>query len=184
MKKACIAIIVLLIIIGIVAAIVLSRGKQPEKPVSGEAVTSGEAEFVDVPKREQTGTAGSGMPLKDVEEEARQEIASALSRWIDEAYGEKVEESVVNVTKVYSAEDEAEVPALAEMNLGIDKVAFEAEFELKPANSGDIIELTIPNGEYDEESNWVIGRSILGILIPNPSGDTPKYVLDNLGTGW
>ncbi|MBR6252939.1 MAG: hypothetical protein IKR04_03775 [Clostridia bacterium] len=182
MKKAIIVIVILLIIAGIVAAVILSRGKQPAKPESGEVVTSGE-EFVEVPKKEQTGTAGSNIPLKDNYNEIEMGVRSAIFNLVSEEYGDKVFDVRTNVTKAYDYEAEQEVPAVAEMNLGADEVAVEFEYDIKPsadATSGDILLMSIANGEYDEESGW-IKKYGLGVLKVNESGD---YIIDNLGTGW
>ena len=189
MKKAVIAIVILLIIIGIVAAIVCC-GKNAEPQASGEVVNSGEGivsgetEIVNVPKKDQIGTAGSNIPLKDNFEEVEKGVRSVVFGLVEEQFGDKAFDVRTNVTKAYTFEDEMETPVIAEMNLGANEVAVEFNYEIKPsstATSGDIMLMTVPNGYYDEESGWVKEKSALGILKINASGD---YIIDNLGTGW
>jgi len=183
MKKGVIIVIILLVIVGVVAAVLLGRGKQPVKPASGEVVTSGEVEVVDVPKKDQIGTAGSNIPLKDNFEEVEMGVRSAIFKLVDEQYGNKVYDVRTIVTKAYDYEAEQEVPAIKEMNLGADEVAVEFEYDIKPtadATSGDILLMSVANGEYDEESGW-IKKYGLGVLKANESGE---YVIDNFGTGW
>ena len=139
-----------------------------------------EVEPVNVPKSEQTGTAGSNIPLKDNQTEAENQVKLAFENWIKETYGDNVEEARVNVEKIYTAEEELANEALKDYNLGANDVAFEVKYELKPAEGTDVNPLTVANGEYDEESGWVIEKSSLGIL--RTSGD--EYVLTNVGTGW
>lgn len=187
MKKAIIAIILLLIVVGLVVFFV-TRNQQPAEPVIEEPVTvepSGEpTEIVDVPKEEQIGTAGSNMPLKDRYDDAEYEIKKAFQDHLAEAYGEKVFDARINVQKIYTAEEEQAIDTLKEKALGPDEIAFEVNYELKPAEGVDANELMAATGEYDEESGWIINLFNLGILRPNPSGDTPAYVVTDLGTGW
>ena len=100
-----------------------------------------------------------------------------------EVYGDKVFDARINVDKVYTTEDEELIPAIKEMNLSVDEVAFEISYDLKPSKEEYATELTIPNGEYDEESGWVKGNTRLGVLRPNDSGEA-KYKITNYGTGW
>lgn len=187
MKKAIIAIILLLIIIGLVVFFV-TRNQAPAEPIEVEPVTvepSGEpAEIVDVPKEEQIGTAGSNMPLKDRYDDAVYEIKKAFQDYLAGTYGEKVFDARINVDKIYTAEEEQEIDVLRERALGPDEIAFEVNYELKPAEGVDVNELTAATGVYDEESGWIKEKFNLGILRPNPSGDSPAYIITDLGTGW
>ena len=136
-----------------------------------------------VPKSEQTGTAGSNMPLKDNAEEAEYQIEVALQYLFEEIYGDKVFDARIYVEKVYTYEDEQEIDALKQMKLGPDEVAFEVKYELKPTKDANITELTIPDGEYDEETEWVTGLHRVGVLRPTESGEQ-KYEITDFGTGW
>lgn len=138
----------------------------------------------DVPKSEQTGTAGSNIPLKDNLEEAKAQIVTALEAKLKEVYGDQIDDMKITLDKVYSAEDEKAFDPVASMNLGMNEVAFEATIELHPAKDADVNMLMIPNGEFDEKSGWVTGIGRLGVLRPNPESEDPKYVITDFGTGW
>ena len=181
-----IALLLVLVCATIFTMIGCEKKEEPAKE-SGEAtvvtpVESGEEE-VNVPKNEQIGTAGSNMPLKDRADDAKQEIEKAFQAWIAETYGEKVVESKVYVEKMYTAEEEQEVEAIKEMNLGAEEIAFEVRYELKPAEGADINELTVANGVYDEESGWIKEKFNLGVLRPSIEGEA-LYRVTNIGTGW
>ena len=137
-----------------------------------------------VPKDEQIGTAGSNMPLKDRANDAEYEIKVALQYLFEEIYGDKVVDARINVKRILTAEDEQENEVLKDMNLGMDEIAFEVNYDLKPASEDDVINLTVPNGEYDEESGWIKDVSRVGILRPNDDGSEQKYKVTNFGTGW
>ena len=157
-----------------------------EAAEEAEEVTEEAAEAVttDVPKSEQTGTAGSNIPLKDNLEGAKELIVAALQAKIAEAYGDKVDDAVITIDKVYSTEDEQAFEPVGSMGLGMNEVAFEATMDLHPAEGADYNELLIPNGEYDEESGWVKNVMRLGVLRRNPDSDDPKYIITDFGTGW
>lgn len=138
---------------------------------------------VNVPKSEQTGTAGSNIPLKDNQTEAENQIKIAFQKWLEETYGDNIVDARINVGKVFTAEDEQENEALKSYNLGIDEIAFEVNYELKPAEGADINMLTVATGEYDEESGWITDKFNLGILRPSTSGDG-EYIVTDIGTGW
>lgn len=182
MKKAIIAIVLLLIIIGLVVFFV-TRNQKPAEPVNVEPVEETVEEVVDVPKEEEIGTAGSNIPLKDNLDEAEYQIQVAFQNYLAEAYGEKVNDARIYVEKIYLAEEEQEIDALKEMNLGPNEVAFEVRYELHPAEGVDVNEFTAANGVYNEESGWITEKYNLGVLRPNPTGEAP-YVVTNLGTGW
>lgn len=135
----------------------------------------------DVPKSEQTGTAGSNIPLKDNQEEAEYQIEVAMQKLLEEAYGDKVNDARIYVEKIYTVEDEQANEALKDYNLGPDEVAFEVRYELHPAEGTDVNELMAATGEYDEESGWVIEKYNLGVLRPTDDG---SYTITDFGTGW
>lgn len=139
---------------------------------------------VNVPeKTEETGTAGSNIPLKDNHEEAENQIKIAMQNLLEEMYGDEVVETKIDVQKIYTVEEEQEEP-LNSYNLGLNEVAFEVKYELKLAEGvEDIMKYTAATGEYDEESGWVKEKYNLGILRPNESGDA-KYKITDFGTGW
>lgn len=136
-----------------------------------------------IPKSEQTGTAGSNIPLKDNNEEAEYQIQVALQYLFEEEYGDDVFDARIYVEKIYSVEDEEKNPIIKQMKLDENEVAFEVRFELKPSEGADIDLLSIPDGEYDEESGWITGFHRVGVLRPNDSEDQ-KYKITNFGTGW
>lgn len=134
-------------------------------------------------KNDEKGTAGSNIPLKDNQEEAEYQIKVAVQELIKEAYGDNVVDARIYVDKVYSSEEEAKEPALKEMNLGPNEVAFEVSMELKPSSTADVNALTAGNGVYDEKTGWVTEVSRLGILVQDEK-DNSKYTITNYGTGW
>lgn len=135
----------------------------------------------DVPKSEQTGTAGSNIPLKDNAEEAEHQIEVAMQNLLEEAYGDKITDARIYVEKIYTVEDEQATELLKDYNLGPDEVAFEVRYELLPAEGTDVNELMAATGEFDEESGWVIEKYNLGILRPTEDG---SYTITDFGTGW
>lgn len=135
----------------------------------------------DTQKTEETGTAGSNIPLKDNAEEAEYQITVAMQKLLEEAYGDKINDARIYVEKIYTAEDEQADEALKSYNLGPDEVAFEVRYELHPAEGTDVNELLAATGEYDEESGWVIEKYNLGILRPTDDG---SYTITDFGTGW
>ena len=145
---------------------------------SGSAQEDPEA---DVPKSEQTGSAGSNIPLKDNQEEAEYQIKVAMQNLLEEAYGDKINDARIYVEKIYTSEDEEANEALRSYDLGPDEVAFEVRYELHPAEGTDVNELLAATGEYDEESGWVIEKYNLGILRPTEDG---SYTITDFGTGW
>lgn len=135
----------------------------------------------DVPKSEQTGTAGSGIPLKDNNEEAEYQITVAMQKLLEEAYGDKITDARIYVEKIYSVEDEQANEILKSYELGPDEVAFEVRYDIHPAEGADMNELMAANGEYDEESGWIVDKFNLGILRPAEDG---SYIITDYGTGW
>ena len=131
---------------------------------------------------EQNGTAGSNISLKDDEEEAKYQIKIAMQNLLEETYGNKVYDARIYVDKIYSTEEEQKEP-LKSHNIGIDDVAFDVHYELKPANGVDPNEFTAGSGYYDEESEWITEKYSVGILRKNESGE-PKYKITDFETGW
>lgn len=134
-------------------------------------------------KKEQTGTAGSNIPIKDNHEEAEYQIKVAFQDWLAETYGDEVFDARIYVEKIYSAEEEQKEP-LKSYNLGPDEVAFEVKYELKLAEGVDPNKFTAATGVYDEESGWVKEKYNIGILRLNSDGSESKYKITDLGTGW
>ncbi len=141
------------------------------------------AKNTNVPKKDQIGTAGSNIPLKDNNEEAKYQIEVAMQELLKEAYGDKVFDARFYVEKIYTAEEEANIPELKERNLGPDEVAFEIKYEIKPAVGVDPNIFTAATGTYDEETGWVKEKYNLGILRPNEA-EFPEYKITDFGTGW
>ena len=122
----------------------------------------------------------SNTPLKEDKEEAEEQINIAMEDLLAEIYGDSVVAAKINVTKIYTAEEEQEFDALKQMNLGENEVAFELNYELKPAEGADIFKLTVPDGVYDEKTGWVTEIYRLGVLRPDGDG----YIITDFGTGW
>ena len=135
-----------------------------------------------ISKSEQTGTAGSNIPLKDNVEEAEYQIKVAMQYLLEESYGDKVVDARIYVEKIYSSEEE-KVEPLKSLNVGINDVAFEVKYELKLAEGVDVNEFLAGSGEYDEESEWIKEKYNVGILRENEKGE-PKYKITDFGTGW
>ncbi len=148
------------------------------------AVEAAAEETADVPKSEQTGTAGSNIPLKDNMEEAEAQVIAAMQAKLAEMYGDQVDDSRIRIEKLYSTEDEQAFEPVGSMNLGPNEVAFELTMDLHPAEGADVNMLLIPNGELDEESGWVVNVFRLGVLRENTESSDPKYVITDFGTGW
>ncbi len=125
----------------------------------------------------------AGKLLKDNKKEAEKQIKAAVEDWIKGAYGDNVTESKVTVSKIYSSKNEKDIPGAEELDIGDGGVAFEASFELKPAEGADTNILTIPDGYLDSESGWIKEKFILGVLRPDEENEG-KYKITNFGTGW
>lgn len=137
----------------------------------------------ETPKEDQTGTAGSNMPLKDNPKEAEYQIQVAMQYLLQEVYGEKVTDARIYVEKIYTVEEEKEISELASRNLGPNEVAFEVKYELHPAEGVDVNEFLAGTGDFDEESGWIVEKYNVGILRPTESGDQ-KYEITDFGTGF
>lgn len=137
----------------------------------------------ETPKEDQTGTAGSNMPLKDNPKEAEYQIQVAMQYLLQEVYGDKVTDARIYVEKIYTVEEEKEISELASRNLGPNEVAFEVKYELHPAEGVDVNEFLAGTGDFDEESGWVVEKYNVGILRPTESGEQ-KYKITDFGTGF
>ena len=187
MKKIVLCILCVVVIVAIVGLVSVNNknnenvANENTKQESSSIVANNE-ERESVPKSEQTGTAGSNIPLKDNTEEAEYQIKVAMQYLLEETYGDKVFDARIYVEKIYTAEEEKEEP-LKSLNIGINDVAFEVKYELKLVDGVDVNEFLAGSGEYDEESGWVKEKYNVGILRPNEDGEQ-KYKITNFGTGW
>ncbi len=136
-----------------------------------------------IPKSEQIGTAGSNIPLKDNLEEAKVQVLAAVEKYLRDAWGEKIDDLEVTVEKVYSDEEEKADELLKSLELGPNEVAFSVAYKLHPAKGvEDLMQFTAGTGEIDEASGWIINKSNVGILRPNPDGE--GYIVTDFGTGF
>ena len=111
------------------------------------------------------------------------QIEIALHALFKETYGNKIEAAKIYVDKVYDSKQAKEKEEMADLNLKEDEYAFEVTYDLLPAEGTDPNELSIPNGEYNEENGWVMNNTRIGTLRLNDSEDT-KYKIEDFGTGW
>ena len=181
MKKKLSILVIAVMLLSAGCVFLTACGGSSQENASGAESTEEETSGTDVPKSEQTGTAGSGIPLKDNQEEAEYQIKVAMQYLLEEAYGDKVNDARIYVEKIYTAEDEQADEALKTYNLGPDEVAFEVRYDLHPADGVDVNELLAATGEYDEESGWVKDKYNLGVLRPTEDG---SYTITDFGTGW
>lgn len=200
-KSVFIGVLVVLVVGAIVAfTMILGKDRSPNKAqsnsvnsntVSSSNTVSGsnsisqnkttENKIQEKAKSEQKGTAGSNIPLKDNEEEARRQIEIAMKNWIKETYGNEVVDSKINVTKIYTATEEQQIGELKERNLGLNEVAFEVSYELKIAEGvQDTTKFTAATGVFNEQTRWVTEKTNLGILRQDGTG----YKITDFGTGW
>ena len=144
---------------------------------------TGDSESEESVNEDPMGDGQHHLPLKDRYDDAVYAIEVAMQYYLAEAYGDKVFDARFNVKKILSYDEEQ---AAGLTDLGVDKLAFEIEYELKPkadATQDDINAMLAGNGEYDEESGWINGKYGCGILEPNKSGE-PEYIIKDLGTGF
>ena len=127
------------------------------------------------------GSSQSNIPLKDNPEEAENQVTLAMKNLLVEHYEDTIDDFRINVEKIYTTEDEQEVEVLKDYNLGPDEVAFEVRYDIHPSEGTDLNNMLAANGEYDEESGWVINKFGLGILRPTEDG---SYEITDFGTGW
>lgn len=121
--------------------------------------------------------------LENNREASKYQIEKTLQKeFKDSIYKDKISNSRFNVKKIYTQKDAKEYPEIDSLKIGKYDLAFDVEYEIMPVNEDDIIELTIPNGEYNEELGWITGISRVGILRRDSKDD--PFKLDNFGTGW
>jgi len=136
-----------------------------------------------IPKNEQSGTAGSNIPLKDNMAEAEAQVLATVEKYLRDAWAEKIDDLEVTVEKVYSAEEEEADELLKSLNLGPNEVAFSVVYKLHPAEGvEDLLQFTAATGEIDEASGWIVNKSNVGILRPDPDGE--GYIVTDFGTGF
>ncbi len=136
-----------------------------------------------IPKNEQIGTAGSNIPLKDNLPEAEAQVLATVEKYLRDAWAEKIDDLEVTVEKIYSAEEEEADELLKSLNLGPNEVAFSVIYKLHPAEGvEDLMQFTAATGEIDEASGWIVDKSNIGILRPNPDGK--GYIVTDFGTGF
>ncbi|MBR3363070.1 MAG: M15 family metallopeptidase [Bacilli bacterium] len=117
--------------------------------------------------------------IKGTPEAAKYKIEKTLQEYFKDVYGDKIINSRFNVTKIYTVSEERQEP-IKSLKLGIKDVAFEVTYQLQPAEKTDPNELTVVDGEYDEELGWVKDISRLGVL----KYKNGSYSIENFGTGW
>lgn len=120
--------------------------------------------------------------IKSVPEAAKYQIEKALQKYLKETYEDKITTAKFNVTKIYTTKEEQENEGIKTLNLGKNDVAFSVTYQLQPADDSYIDELTLVDGEYDEELGMIKNISRLGVLKYNSEDDS--YSIDNFGTGW
>ena len=119
--------------------------------------------------------------LKEVPSAVKYKIERTLQEYFKETYKDIISNSRFNVTKIYTNE-EAKDELIKSLKLGKNDFAFEVTYQLQPAEGIDPNELTIPDGEYDENLGWVKNISRVGVLRYNEKNNS--YSIDNFGTGW
>jgi len=119
--------------------------------------------------------------LKEVREATKYKIERTLQEHFKKAYKDKISNSRFNITKIYTDKEAKEEP-IKSLKLGKNEFAFEVTYQLQPAEGIDQNELTIPDGEYDENLGWVKNISRVGVLRYNEKNNS--YSIDNFGTGW
>ena len=181
MKKFLLVLLVVFVMCGLVAC--GNKKIEQNTGVASNEIDNSELEVVNVPKNEQIGTAGSNISLKDNLEEAEYQIKVAFQDWLVKSYGDSVFDARIYVEKIYTAEEEQQIEALKEKNLGANEVAFEVRYELKPSEGADINALTAATGVYDEETGWVKEKYNIGILRPTINEEA-LYRVTDVGTGW
>lgn len=118
---------------------------------------------------------------KETPSAAKLQIEKTLQEYFKDVYGDKITNSRFNITKIYSTKEEND-ESIKSLKLGKKDIAFEVTYQLQPAENINIQELTVVDGEYDENLGWVKNISRLGVLKYNEKEDT--YEIKNFGTGW
>ena len=120
--------------------------------------------------------------IKEVPEAAKYRIIKTLQEYFKDVYGDKITNSRFNVKKIYTDEEVNKDETIKSLKIGDKDIAFEVTYQLKPSDGVDLNELMVVDGEYDEELEWVVNISRLGILKYNEKDKS--YSISNFGTGW
>ena len=119
--------------------------------------------------------------LNDPDLSVEDRIESAIHKLLKKNYGDDLASAKIVVDKTYTAEQAKKVEGVKDLELGENDVAFEVSIDLEPEEGADVMQFTVPDGEYDEDSGWVHGIGRLGVLRQNEDGE---YEITNYGTGW
>ena len=132
---------------------------------------------------EKQPTKNESSDIIDVESLSDEEkIEHTLFGLLRETYGDDFGSAKIYVDKMYKAEDAEKDEVLKELNLGEKEIAFEVSMDIEPAEGADVMQFTIPDGEYNEETGWVNNISRLGVLRYDAASGI--YSIDHYGTGW
>ncbi len=106
-----------------------------------------------------------------------------MEKYLRDACAGKIDDLEVTVEKVYSDEEEKADELLKSLDLGPNEVAFSVICKLHPAQGvEDLLQFTAGSGKIDEASGWIINKSNVGILHPDPDGE--GYIVTDFGTGF
>ena len=119
--------------------------------------------------------------LKEVPEAVKYKIEITLQEYFEDIYKDKISNSRFNITKIYT-EKELKNDTMKSLKIGKNEFAFDVTYQIQPKEGIDTKELTIPDGEYDEDLGWVKDIHRVGVLRYNEKKDS--YSIDNFGTGW
>ena len=124
---------------------------------------------------------GSIKNLKENKEAAKYQIEITLRDYLKEGFGEILDNSRFNITKIYTDEEIKENELLREMKLGKNELLFEVTYQLLPAFGIDPNSFISADGEFNNELGWVVNIHRVGTLRQNKDG---SYYIDNFGTGF
>lgn len=119
--------------------------------------------------------------VKENEVAARVQIVKTLGDALNDKYSGKIDNFRIKTIKVYS-DDETNNELFDDYNLKDKDIVFGVTYELLPISEDKVIELTVPNGEYDETTGWVTGISRIGVLRYDEKTDT--FSISHLATGF
>ncbi len=126
---------------------------------------------------------GQEKDLVNNPEAAKYQIEKKLQKEFDKKiYKDEITNSRFNVKKIYTYKDAKDDSTIKSLKLGKHDIAFDVIYQIQPKEGANIIDLTIPDGEYDEELGWIKGIHRVGVLRQNPKNGSLK--LENFGTGW
>ncbi len=138
-------------------------------------------EAIDIVEDSEEDEGAMVVDLNDPNLSVEDRIESAIHKLLKKNYGDDLASAKIVVNKTYTAEQAKKVEGVKDLNLGENDVAFEISIDLEPAEGAQIMQFTIPDGEYDEESGWVHGIGRLGVLRQTEDG---TYEITDYGTGW